>query len=410
MKKGLLGVLICTIVIILLTTSISVYAGYDVGVLDDSKPSLFIDISITDENGYFGFFKINKKTDKLGMSIKNNSGEGTTVDYEILDSAMNVILSDKFEEDILSNDYTDISIPESDYYFIDLKNPKFSGKDEIKISICIYCPEFGGTPSDKPSEKPNENGNSNENGLSGNNNQENKPEYTWERIGFYSKLNDWYSTRHYYTDENEGMKGFRMHFDDSHADGTQDYGDMYFWCEEPPASIEAGTEFSIKTKMQAIILRNDATGYPLLSCRILKLEPGLDYDSTNTSGIFDAQYYYTDTGNKSSERTVNIYMDKSTEVGERLSIYLRTSAGLYEWQYELKRNEQSSVQTKKGDVNNDGGVDAKDVTMLRRYLAGGWNVEVNIEAADIDADGYVTAKDVTMLRRYLAGGWGVVLN
>lgn len=55
-------------------------------------------------------------------------------------------------------------------------------------------------------------------------------------------------------------------------------------------------------------------------------------------------------------------------------------------------------------------IDAKDVTMLRRQLARGWNVIINEEKADINQDGEINAKDVTMLRRYLAGGWGVVLS
>ena len=63
-----------------------------------------------------------------------------------------------------------------------------------------------------------------------------------------------------------------------------------------------------------------------------------------------------------------------------------------------------------GDVDNDGSITPKDVTLLRRYLAGGWNVEVKADTADVDKDGSVTPKDVTMLRRYLAGGWGVKLG
>ena len=62
-----------------------------------------------------------------------------------------------------------------------------------------------------------------------------------------------------------------------------------------------------------------------------------------------------------------------------------------------------------GDVNGDGEINAKDVTQLRRYLAGGWNAEIHEENSDVNGDDEVNAKDVTMLRRFLAGGWGVTL-
>ena len=55
-----------------------------------------------------------------------------------------------------------------------------------------------------------------------------------------------------------------------------------------------------------------------------------------------------------------------------------------------------------GDVNNDGQVDAKDVTALRRYLAG-WDITIQAASADMNGDGSVDAKDVTILRRQLAG-------
>lgn len=60
-----------------------------------------------------------------------------------------------------------------------------------------------------------------------------------------------------------------------------------------------------------------------------------------------------------------------------------------------------------GDVNDDDSIDAKDVTYLRRYLAGGWENESVIEevAANCFSDSAIDAKDVTRLRRYLAGGW-----
>ena len=63
-----------------------------------------------------------------------------------------------------------------------------------------------------------------------------------------------------------------------------------------------------------------------------------------------------------------------------------------------------------GDVNDDEVINMKDVTMLRRYVVGGYNVTLNEDAADVNCDGIINMKDVTMLRRYVVGGYGVVLG
>ncbi len=62
-----------------------------------------------------------------------------------------------------------------------------------------------------------------------------------------------------------------------------------------------------------------------------------------------------------------------------------------------------------GDIDGDGIVTPYDVTILKRYLVDGWNVQINEEAADLNGDGEINSKDVTILRRYLSGGWGIVL-
>ena len=59
----------------------------------------------------------------------------------------------------------------------------------------------------------------------------------------------------------------------------------------------------------------------------------------------------------------------------------------------------------KDDINADGAVNLKDVVYLRRFIAGGWNVEISESAADINGDGKVNLKDVVLLRRRIAGGW-----
>ena len=64
-----------------------------------------------------------------------------------------------------------------------------------------------------------------------------------------------------------------------------------------------------------------------------------------------------------------------------------------------------------GDVNDDGSVDIKDVTILRRHLAkwAGYEKIVKL-AADVNGDGVINSKDVSILRRYLAGWEGVTLG
>lgn len=63
-----------------------------------------------------------------------------------------------------------------------------------------------------------------------------------------------------------------------------------------------------------------------------------------------------------------------------------------------------------GDLNDDGEINLKDVVLLRRYIAGGWNVTLDESVADINGDETVNLKDVVLLRRYIAGGWNVELN
>ena len=62
-----------------------------------------------------------------------------------------------------------------------------------------------------------------------------------------------------------------------------------------------------------------------------------------------------------------------------------------------------------GDADGNGSVDMKDVVLLTRTLAGGWNSRVCTANMDVNGDGLINLKDVTLMRRYLAGGWDVTL-
>ena len=61
-----------------------------------------------------------------------------------------------------------------------------------------------------------------------------------------------------------------------------------------------------------------------------------------------------------------------------------------------------------GDINGDGGIDDKDISALKRYLAG-WDIIVVEALLDINGDGVVDDKDANYLARSLAGWSGYEL-
>ena len=69
--------------------------------------------------------------------------------------------------------------------------------------------------------------------------------------------------------------------------------------------------------------------------------------------------------------------------------------------------EMTDSRISMGDVNVDGTVNLKDAVMIRRYIAGNWDMEINESIADVNGDGTVNLKDVVMIRRYIAGNWDV---
>ena len=60
-----------------------------------------------------------------------------------------------------------------------------------------------------------------------------------------------------------------------------------------------------------------------------------------------------------------------------------------------------------GDVNGDSKINTTDIILTRRYLAGGYDVEINQAAADVNGDSKVNTTDIILIRRYLAGGYDV---
>lgn len=66
-----------------------------------------------------------------------------------------------------------------------------------------------------------------------------------------------------------------------------------------------------------------------------------------------------------------------------------------------------------GDANDDYIVDIGDVLVIRRLLAGGWNIsadDINRINADVNYDNSIDLKDVVILRRFLSDEWDIDLD
>ena len=104
------------------------------------------------------------------------------------------------------------------------------------------------------------------------------------------------------------------------------------------------------------------------------------------------------------------YSITPTEAGEMVLVFTASDTFMPgEEKYTLTLNVSETAYIA-GDVNSDGAVDTKDVTVLKRYIANWPNITINLDAADVKADGIVDAKDVTVLKRYLAKWPGITLG
>lgn len=114
--------------------------------------------------------------------------------------------------------------------------------------------------------------------------------------------------------------------------------------------------------------------------------------------------------------TLTFSVDKGVSANSKLNVKLSYQNGniidsdLNDIPVTINNGSVTIIDYIPGDINGDGTIDLKDVTLVRRLVTG-YSVTANKLAADVNGDGEITMKDVVLIRRYVvdAEGYGVTL-
>ncbi len=105
--------------------------------------------------------------------------------------------------------------------------------------------------------------------------------------------------------------------------------------------------------------------------------------------------------------TLKFHVSEDAAPNEALSIQLTYDEGniyngdLEDVNFAITNGSLTIIDYIPGDVNSDGVVNGKDVTVLRRYNAE-YAITIREDAADVNDDNVINGKDVTLIRRYNA--------
>ena len=114
--------------------------------------------------------------------------------------------------------------------------------------------------------------------------------------------------------------------------------------------------------------------------------------------------------------TLTFEVFENVEVGESIPVSLKYTPGaiidndLNSLTVNIENGAINVMNFTPGDLNEDGIINTADIVYLRRYIAGGYGVEINENAGDVNADGSLNTTDVVCIRRFVAGGYNIELK
>lgn len=113
--------------------------------------------------------------------------------------------------------------------------------------------------------------------------------------------------------------------------------------------------------------------------------------------------------------TLTFNVKEGAPVGEAMNIYLEVPSGdIYDSNVlpidaTTVNGSITLLECTPGDVDGNDKVNVGDVILVRKHLAGGYDVTINESAANVNGDTKVNTADVILLRQFIAGGYGVEL-
>lgn len=97
-----------------------------------------------------------------------------------------------------------------------------------------------------------------------------------------------------------------------------------------------------------------------------------------------------------------MFVDRDSSVHYQMSEISQERRTGYAWYGDWPKNLVKDITFKKGDVNNDGTIDALDFALVKQHMLGSQYLTGDaLKAADVDGSGSVDALDFAMIKQYL---------
>ena len=126
----------------------------------------------------------------------------------------------------------------------------------------------------------------------------------------------------------------------------------------------------------------------------------LDAESTDNGILLTATFTISESAQAGKDYAVKATCRRGDAVNSQMqTVQVDTTAGAVH-----------IIEFLPGDVDGNGRVNGTDISLLRRYIAGGYEIEINTLAADVNADGRINGTDVSWIRRNVTGGYDVTLK